>query len=133
MFFDAIRWSVVRAGAVHFPLIPAAEFLPIDLAQLIGISMSMLLVLIPVIGATIRFAGKPFVEALLKLGVGQVFDPARSLPADAASQKDVELLSRRVLELEQELNKLKGRGQVVAIADVTGDGEAARRAVERIR
>jgi len=119
---------------VNIPFVAAAEFLPIDLPELIGISLSMLLVLIPVIGATIRFAGKPFVEALLKLGVGNVLDPARSLPADAASQRDVEMLSRRVLELEQELTKLKGgRGQMLAIADVTGDVEPERRGVERIR
>lgn len=123
----------MRAGPVHFPLTAAAEFLPIDLAQLIGVSMSLLLILIPVIGATVRFAGKPFVEALLKLGVGQVFDSNRSLPADLASQKDVELLSRRVLELEQELNRLKGRGQGLAIAGVTGDGELERRPLDRIR
>lgn len=120
---------------MHFPHFFAAEFLPIDLTQLIGISMSLLLILIPVIGVTIRFAAKPFVEALIKLGVGQVFDRS-GLPSDAASTKDVEMLSRRVLELEQEVTKLKGlparTAPVLAIADVSGDEESRARA-ERVR
>lgn len=118
---------------VHPPLLFAAEFLPIDLTQLVGISMSMLLVLIPVIGATVRFAGKPFVEALLKLGVGHVFEPRGAM--DPGTANEVARLSRRVLELEQEVDKLKGLSarQIVAVADVVGDGLAEHPELKRVR
>lgn len=118
---------------VHLPLLLGTEFLPIDLVQLIGISLSMLMLLIPVIGATIRFAGKPFVEALLKLGVGHVFEPRGAF--DAGTATEVARLSRRVLELEQEVDKLKGlpARQIVAVADVVGDAHAEPRELKRVR
>ncbi len=76
---------------------------PVNLSDVLGIVGGMLIVLIPVIGVTIRFAAKPLVEALKAVGV---LGP-QSAVAGSASARDVELLSRRVLELEQEVAKLK--------------------------
>jgi hypothetical protein len=86
----------------------ATEFLPIDLTALIASTLGMMVVIIPVLGLTIRFAAKPLVEALRSVGV--LGGPVGSgIPA-----RDFELLSRKVLELEQEVSRLKGlpaRGQ----------------------
>jgi aldehyde:ferredoxin oxidoreductase len=84
------------------------EFQPIDLKALVGVTLGMLVVLIPIIGATIRFSAKPLVDALVRGGViGSPQAQALALGA-GASQKDLELVSRRLRELEQEVNKLKG-------------------------
>ena len=79
------------------PLIRTAdmEIQPVNLTELAGVVMGTLIVLIPIMGATARFAAKPLVDALLQSG----------LLGNRAPTSDVELgrLSRRVLELEQEL------------------------------
>jgi len=75
------------------------EFRPVDLPELVGVFMGMMLVLVPVMGATLRFAAKPLVEALVASGLFQ-----RTVIAPEA---DSARLERRVLELEQELSKLK--------------------------
>jgi hypothetical protein len=109
------------------------EFLPVNITDLIGITGSMLLVLIPVIGLTVRFAAKPFVEALLRLGVGQAFE--RQQVGEVASSKELAMLTRRVLELEQELDKLKGQPgrQLAAVADVSSDGSVTTRESRQVR
>ncbi len=75
------------------------EFQPVNLPELAGVVMGMMMVLIPITGATIRFAAKPLVEALTMSGLFQ--RSATALPADTGR------LERRVLELEQELSKVK--------------------------
>ena len=75
------------------------EIQPVNLPELAGVVMGMMMVLIPIMGATIRFAAKPLVEALALSGVLQ--RPAVSAPVENG------MLERRVLELEQELSKLK--------------------------
>jgi hypothetical protein len=73
----------------------AVEFLPVDVTQLVAVVLGCLIPLIFVVGITMRFAAKPLVEALGKLRENGT--PAR----------DVEMLSRRVLELEQEVLRLR--------------------------
>ena len=76
------------------------EIQPVDLTALAGIILGSLVVLIPVMGATARFAAKPLIDALVQSGLF-----TRSQPA---ADSDLGRLSRRVLELEQELARLKG-------------------------
>jgi hypothetical protein len=82
----------------------AAEFLPIDLTALVASTLGMMVVIIPIIGLTIRFASRPLVEALRAAGV----IGAQPQLTGGVPVRDFELLSRRVLELEQELSRLKG-------------------------
>lgn len=76
------------------------EFQPIDLTATLGVVLGMMVVLIPITGLTLRFAAKPLIDALLQSGL---------LGANrAADSGELGRLSRRVLELEQELAKQKG-------------------------
>ncbi len=68
---------------------------PVDLTALIPATLGVLIVLIPVLGFTVRFAIKPIVEAL-----------ARTREA-AGPGREVELLAARVRELEEEVIRLK--------------------------
>lgn len=88
------------------------EFQPVDLKDLIGMSIAMLVVLIPVIGLTIRFAAKPLVDALIAAGV--IGNQQARAAADAPTRREVDLMARRMLELEQEVARLKGGLQPVA-------------------
>jgi hypothetical protein len=80
------------------------EVLPVDLIALVGVSLSMLLLIIPVLGWTVRLAARPIIDALLHY---QTTLLALRGPTGGAAQADLERLGRRVLELEQELAKLK--------------------------
>ena len=62
--------------------------------------MSLFIILIPVLGATVRFAARPLVDALLQSGA----------LGSRAQFENAELarLTRRVLELEQEVARTKG-------------------------
>jgi hypothetical protein len=71
------------------------EFLPVDVTQLVAVALGCMIPLIFVVGITMRFAAKPLVEALGKLR------------ENGAPAREVELLSRRVLELEQEVLRLR--------------------------
>jgi hypothetical protein len=82
----------------------ATEVMPIDLPAVLGISLGMMLFIIPVLGATVRWAIKPVLEALLQVGVIGPGSRGQALPGGEAK---VERLERRVLELEQEVEKLK--------------------------
>ena len=77
------------------------EIQPVDLTALAAVVLGSLVVLIPIMGATARLAAKPLFDALAQSGL---------LAARTHSPADSELgrLSRRVLELEQELAKVKG-------------------------
>jgi redox-regulated HSP33 family molecular chaperone len=75
------------------------EIRPVDLPELVGVVLGMMMVLIPIMGATLRFAAKPLVEALAMSGILQ-------RPV-LVTESDTRRLERRVLELEQELSKLK--------------------------
>jgi len=75
------------------------EFLPVDMTQLVAVVLGCMIPLIFVLGITMRFAAKPLVEALGKLR------------ENGAPAKELEVLSRRVLELEQEVLRLRsGQG-----------------------
>lgn len=106
-------------------LVFGADFLPINLIELVGVSMSMLFLLILASGFVIRFSAKPLVEALSKLGVGNLLDPARSLQEGTEGGSQLARLANRVTELEQEVGRLKGlvpRGApMLAITQVTGE------------
>jgi hypothetical protein len=71
------------------------EIQPVDLTALIPATLGVLIVLVPVIGFTVRFAIKPIVDALSR---------ARET---AAPGREVELLAARVRELEEEVIRLK--------------------------
>ena len=109
------------------------EFQPVDLQAVIGIIGGMLMVLIPVMGATIRFSAKPLIELLTQTGVigGTAVRPAQEAP----SKKEHELLARRVLELEQELSKLKALRAPEPLAELEADTSSNGRSAElhRIR
>lgn len=76
------------------------EIQPVNLNEIVGVTLGMMVVLIPIMGATIRFAARPLVEALLQAGV---IGPR----TQAATDSELGRLSRRVLELEQELQRRK--------------------------
>lgn len=78
------------------------EFLPVDVVQLVAVALGCMIPLIFVVGITMRFAAKPLVEALGKLR------------ENGAPARELEVLSRRVLELEQEVLRLRG-GQAPAV------------------
>lgn len=71
---------------------------PVDFAELIGVSGGILIVLVPIIGATIKFAAKPLVDSLIAAGV---------IGPKKGGEEDLARLSRRVLELEQEVQSMK--------------------------
>jgi len=71
------------------------EIQPVDLTALILGSLGILIVLIPVFGLTVRFAIRPIVEALGR---------AKEM---GAPTREVEALSARVRELEEEVVRLK--------------------------
>ena len=72
------------------------DFLPVNVTELVASVLGLLIPLVAVIGFTIRFAAKPLVEALGKLR------------ENGAPAKELEVMSRRVLELEQEVLRLRG-------------------------
>jgi hypothetical protein len=72
------------------------DFLPVNVTELVAAVLALMIPLVAVIGFTIRFAAKPLVEALGKLR------------ENGAPAKELEVLSRRVLELEQEVLRLRG-------------------------
>lgn len=75
------------------------DFLPVNVTELVAAVLALMIPLVAVIGFTIRFAAKPLVEALGKLR------------ENGAPAKELEVLSRRVLELEQEVLRLRaGQG-----------------------
>jgi hypothetical protein len=71
------------------------QVLPVDVTELVKITLAMLIPLIAVLGFTVRFAAKPLVDALGRLR------------ENGASTREIEALSRRVLELEQEVLHLR--------------------------
>ena len=71
------------------------EFLPVDVTQLVAVALGCMIPLIFVVGSTMRFAAKPLVEALGKLR------------ENGAPARELEVLGRRVLELEQEVLRLR--------------------------
>jgi hypothetical protein len=71
------------------------EIQPVNLTELVPAVLGILVVLIPAVGFTVRFALKPIVEALSR---------ARET---ALPGREVELLAARVRELEEEVIRLK--------------------------
>lgn len=70
------------------------EFQPIDVNALVAEIFGLSVVIIPVLGFTLRWAIKPVIEAY-----------ARAFPNQGRMQLELERLNRRVSELEDELNK----------------------------
>lgn len=81
---------------------------PVDLTELIGVTLGMLVVLIPITGVTLRFAAKPLVDALVQSGL-------LSRTPQPASDAELGRLQRRVLELEQQVAKLKASEPLAAL------------------
>lgn len=77
------------------------EIQPVDLTALIPATLGVLIVLIPVLGFTIRFALRPVLEAL---AMGRTRDTG-------TPSRDVEILAQRVRELEEEVIRLKNSDQ----------------------
>jgi hypothetical protein len=75
------------------------EIQPVNLTDLLSAFMALSLLLVPVIGMTVRFAAKPLVDALLQSGL--------LTPRAQLNDSELGRLSRRVLELEQELERRK--------------------------
>ena len=71
------------------------EVLPVDLTAIVAIIMGMSVVLIPVAGATARFALKPLVESLAKV------NEVRGV------EETVAITERRVALLEQQLEAME--------------------------
>jgi hypothetical protein len=68
------------------------EFRPIDLPELIGITLGILTLLIPVTGVTLRFALRPLVEAL---GLGR---------AHRATAEQIAVLEKRIALIERQMD-----------------------------
>ncbi|MDP1827594.1 MAG: hypothetical protein Q8L48_30260 [Archangium sp.] len=77
------------------------EIQPVNLTELAAVIMSCLIVLIPVMGVTARFAVKPLIDALVQSGVLGALK-------QGAPEAELGRLSRRVLELEQVVARLEG-------------------------
>ena len=71
------------------------EIQPVDLTELVPATLGVLIVLIPVLGFTLRYALKPFLDTL-----------ARTREASGPG-REVELLAARIRELEEEVLRLK--------------------------
>lgn len=76
------------------------EIQPVNLTELTAVVMSCLIVLIPIMGVTARFAIRPLLDGLVQSGVLGALK-------QAAPEAELGRLSRRVLELEQEVTRLK--------------------------
>ena len=109
------------------------EFQPVNLTDVMGMSLGMLVLLIPIFGLTLRFSVKPLVEALIRAGVLKASQPQTA--ADGAGQKELARLERRVLELEQEVAKLKGpkRPELAAVDQGVDDEVGRGPALERVQ
>ena len=70
-------------------MVLGVDFLPVDMTQLVAVVLGCMIPLVFVVGLTMRFAAKPLVEALGKLR------------ENGAPARELEVLTRRVLELEQ--------------------------------
>jgi hypothetical protein len=77
------------------------EIQPVNLPELAAVILGMMMVLIPIMGATVRFAARPLVEALMMSGL------LEKRTATPESTPELGRLTRRVVELEQELAQLK--------------------------
>jgi hypothetical protein len=87
------------------------QFQPIDLPAVIGTTLGVLCVLVPVAGFTLRFAFKPIVEAL-----------AMAWSAKNRSHEEISLLEKRIALLERELELRR----LPAVAEVGQAPHAAR-------
>ncbi|HET9038164.1 MAG TPA: hypothetical protein VFN45_18265 [Myxococcaceae bacterium] len=70
--------------------------LPIDLTELVAAIMASLLVLIPVLGLAVRFAARPFADALV------------ASRGEGARPVDLQALQTRIDALEHEVKELTG-------------------------
>ena len=84
----------------------AMQVLPVDLSAILGITLGLMTVLIPIAGFTLRFALKPVVEAL-----------AVAWSARNSSREELALLEKRLALLEREL-ELRRLPAVSAVSEV---------------
>ena len=84
--------SSIVPGLLALQAVPVE---PIDLTGIVAVVMGLLVVLIPVAGLTARFALKPIAEAVARMREAQ------------GSQRELELMARRVALLEQQLSHVE--------------------------
>lgn len=77
------------------------EVLPVDIAELLAIFMGTSMVLIPVIGLTLRFALKPTVEALMRM-----FDHRGLDETVAILERRLELQEQQIEAMTNELRRV---------------------------
>lgn len=94
---------------------------PVDLSELAAVILGMTLVIIPVLGATIRFAARPFVEALIQSGLVR--------RGESPALADTGRLQRRIQDLELEVALLKSKDTVSPPDDVAPGGFVLRQRV----
>ena len=87
-------------SAARPPVPGAMDLEPVNLTELVGVTLGLLTILIPIFGVTLRFAAKPLVDALVQSGM-------LTRAAQPAADGELGRLQRRVLELEQQVAKLK--------------------------
>lgn len=87
-------YSLGFAAALQGP-----PMLPIDITSIVAITLGSMVVLIPIAGATARFALKPIAEAVAKMREGQ------------GAQREVQVMDQRVALLEQQLSNLESEMQ----------------------
>lgn len=75
--------------------------LPIDLTAVVAVFMGTLIVLIPVAGATVRFAIKPITEAMAKMKESQ--GTAQQM---ALIQQRMELMEHQFGAMESEVHRI---------------------------
>lgn len=78
------------------------DVMPIDLTAIVAIVMGMLVVLIPIAGATARFALKPLVESFANL-----FDIRNVEGTLDMSERRIALMEQQVEILEDEVRRLR--------------------------
>ncbi len=78
------------------------EVLPVNITDVIGITMGMLIVLIPIAGVTLRFAIKPIAEAMARIRESQ--SASQEL---GVMQQRIDLLEQQISVMESEMHRLR--------------------------
>jgi len=76
--------------------------MPIDLTAIVAVFMGTLIVLIPVAGATVRFAIKPIAEAM-----GRMKESKGSAEQLSLMQQRMELMEHQLGAMESEMHRIK--------------------------
>ncbi len=83
--------------SLWIPALPVQgpPILPIDITSIIGVSMGMMVILIPIAGLTARFALKPIAEAVARMREAQ------------GTHRELQLVEQRLALMEQQLSNLE--------------------------